>query len=127
MAPVVAATGVACEDVAHVLAGIGDGSAKPSPPQRAHIEACLHCQAELVHYRRLLRVLRSMWSDVAEPSPGTLAAVLAHVEAAGDARALRSLLSGRRAAYLGGVVVATAASAAGVLVWATRRRLELAS
>ena len=127
MAPVVAATGVTCDDVAHVLAGVSDGSTEAAPAEMAHVEACLRCQAQLVHYRRLLRVLRSMCTDVCEPAPGTLAAVLAHLEAAGEATALRSLLSGKRAAYVGGVVVATAASAAGVLVWATRRRLVLAS
>ena len=54
---VAAATGVTCEDVVDVLPGITDGSTTASGPMRAHLEACLHCQAELAHYHRVLRVL----------------------------------------------------------------------
>lgn len=125
--PVVAATGVSCEDVADLLPAVTDGSATPSPAERAHIDQCLHCQAELVHYRRMLRVLHALSGDRMAPPPGALAAVIASLQEVAEARALHSLRSGRRAAYLGGVLVATAASAAGALVWATRRRVELAS
>ena len=56
--------------------------------------------------------------------------ILAGIEAAGEHGAIRSLLSGRRAAYVGGVAVATAAAgAAGALVLvsrASRRRMNLA-
>ena len=81
---------------------------------------CLRCQAELVQYRRLLRALRALRTEVLEPAPGLLAEVLADLEAAGERRAIRSLLSGRRAAYLGGLAAATAAGAAGAIVFAAR-------
>ena len=64
-----------------------------------------------------------------EPAPGLLAEILASVEAAGERHAVRSLLTGRRVAYLGGLAAATAAGAAGAIVLATRsrrRRLPLA-
>jgi hypothetical protein len=120
-------TGPTCADVAGDLPGLTDGSAELSSAARSHVQRCLHCQAELVHYRRVLRILRSLRSEVVEPPPGALAAALASLRDAGVARAERGLLGGRRAAYLSGVLVATAASAAGALVWATRRRLEVAS
>jgi hypothetical protein len=56
--------------------------------------------------------------------------ILAALSEAGEHGAVRSLLSGRRAAYVGGVAVATAAAgAAGALVLvsrASRRRVDLA-
>ncbi len=127
LSPVVAATGLTCQDVADLLPGITDGSAPPTGAVGDHVGSCLRCQAEVAHYRRVLRVLRTLGSEVVEPPPGALAAVLVTLEAEGQGRDVRSALSGRRAAYLSGVVVATAASAAGVVVWATRRRIELAS
>jgi hypothetical protein len=67
---------------------------------------------------------------VLEPAPGVLSEILADIEEAGEQRAVRSLVSGRRAAYIGGVAVATAAAgAAGAVVlisWASRRRVDLA-
>lgn len=121
--PVAAATGLGCEDVADVLPGVIDASASLSAQQQAHIDACLRCQAELARYRRLVRVLHSLCGELTEPSPGLLAATLDDLEAEEGGR--YSLLA-RRAAYLGGIVATAAASAAGVLVWATRRR-DLAS
>lgn len=97
---------------------------------RAHVETCLRCQADLVEHRRVLRALRSLRTQVLEPAPGLVTEVLAHIEEEGERRAIRSLLSGRRAAYLGGLAAATAAAgAAGAIVLASRtrgRRLPLA-
>jgi hypothetical protein len=118
---VVAATGLDCADVAGLLPGLVDGGAQPSAKQAAHVEACLRCQAELARYRRLIRVLHSLGGG--EVAPAVLGEVLESLDAGG---AGRHPALARRAAYVGGVVVATAASAAGVLVWASRRR-DLAS
>ena len=54
--------------------------------------------------------------------------MLAALEEAGERRALRSLLNGRRVAYVGGIAAATAAGLGGALVLASRsrRRLPLA-
>ena len=93
------------------------------------MEHCLRCQAEVVQYRRVLRALRAMRTDVLAPAPGLLPEVLAALEEAGERRALRSLLNGRRVAYVGGIAAATAAGVGGALVLASRsrRRLPLAS
>ena len=115
-----------CERVADLLPQIVDGTERADPQVRAHVETCLRCQAELVQYRRLLKALRHLRTDVLQPAPGTLTAVLASLEAAGERGAMRSLLAGRRGAYLGGIAVATAAAgAAGALVMANRGRRKM--
>ncbi len=109
-----------CAQLADALAAAADGTPLTDPSARAHVETCLRCQAELVQYRRLLRTLRALRADVLEPAPGLLAEVLAAVGSAGERQALRSLLSGRRAAYAAGVAAAAAAAGVGVLVLSQR-------
>ena len=113
---------ITCADLADSLAGAPDGTLDLDRQARRHVERCLRCQAELVQYRKLLRALRAMRTEVLEPAPGLLADVLAAVEAAGERQAIRSLLHGRRVAYLGGIAAATAAGAAGAVVFAAHRR-----
>lgn len=123
-------TGVSCESIAGALPGIVDGLTVADVDTRRHVEVCLRCQAELAQYRRLLRALHQLRTEVLEPAPGLLAEVLASLEAAGERRAMRNLLTGRRAAYVGGIAAATAAGAAGAIVLASRarhRRVRLAS
>ncbi len=110
-----------CDDVAHLLSAAVDGSALPLATRR-HVETCLRCQADVVQYRRLLRTLRSLRTDVLEPAPGLLPEILAHLEQAGERRAVRAVLHGRRVAYIGGIAAATAAGAAGAIVLASRNR-----
>ena len=117
-----------CDDIGEVLAATADGSVSLDDAARDHVEQCLRCQAELVQYRKLLRTLRTLRTEVLEPAPGLLAEILAQVEAAGERHAVRSLLSGRRVAYLGGLAAATAAGAAGAVFYASRaRKLRAAS
>ena len=117
-----------CPDLTEHLGGVADGSHELSRRERRHVEACLRCQADLVQYRRLLRTLRTLRTDVLEPAPGLLADIFASLEHAGVRHAIRGVLHGRRAAYVGGIAAATAAGAAGALVLAARsRRLKLAS
>jgi hypothetical protein len=111
-----------CEDLADDLAGTADGSVLLDRSERRHVEGCLRCQAELVQYRRVLRAMRAMRTEVFEPAPGLLADVLANLEAAGERRAIRSMIHGHKAAYLGGLAAATAAGAAGAIVFASRAR-----
>ena len=119
---------VTCADVADQLAGVADGSHQLDRSARRHVESCLRCQADLVQYRRLLRTLRTLRTDVLEPAPGLLADIFASLEHAGERHAIRGVLHGRRGAYLGGLAAATAAGAAGALVLAARnRRPKLAS
>jgi len=115
-------TAVACDSVADRLAGVADGTDQLPRAARRHVETCLRCQADLVQYRRLLRTLRHLRTEVLEPAPGLLADVLASLEEAGERHAIRAVLNGRRAAYLGGIAAATAAGAAGALVYAARSR-----
>ncbi|MGH9165127.1 MAG: hypothetical protein ACRDZW_06395 [Acidimicrobiales bacterium] len=115
-----------CDRVADRLPQILDGAERADPQVLAHVETCLRCQAELVQYRRLLKALRALRTDVLEPAPGALTSILANLEAAGERGAMRSLLAGRRAAYVGGIAVATAAAgAAGAMVLANRGRRKM--
>ena len=117
-----------CEDLSDDLSSAADGSMLLGAKERRHVERCLRCQAELVQYRKVLRAMRAMRTDVLEPAPGLLAEVLANLEAAGERRAIRSMITGHKAAYLGGLAAATAAGAAGAIVFASRaRRLRTAS
>ena len=119
-----------CEQVAELLPGLVDPSTPRDREVVRHVEACLRCQAELAGYRRLLRALHQLRTEVLEPAPGLLADILVTIESAGERRAMRNLLTGRRAAYVGGIAAATAAGAAGAIVLATRarhRKLRLAS
>lgn len=111
-----------CDDLREVLPAVADGSTLLTGADRDHVEHCLPCQAELVQYRRLLRQLRALRTDVLEPAPGLVADVLAALEEAGERRALRELLGGRRVAYLGGIAAATAAGVGGAIVLASRSR-----
>lgn len=85
-------------------------------------------QAELAQYRKLIRALRALRDDAIVPAEGVVDEILAYLEDATERHAIRSILSGRRGAYLGGIAAATAAGAAGaiVLVNRSRRRLPLA-
>jgi hypothetical protein len=121
---------VTCETVADALPGIIDGLHVASLDLRRHVETCLRCQAELVQYRKLLRALHQLRTEMLEPAPGMLPDILASLEAAGERRAMRFLLTGRQFAYVGGIAAATAAGAAGAIVLASRARhkkLSLAS
>lgn len=111
--------GPACGEVAEELSAAAD-AAELSPRARRHVEHCLRCQADLVQYRRLLRALRSLRTEVLQPAPGLLPEILASIEAAGERQAVRAALHGRRVAYIGGIAAATAAGAAGAIVLATR-------
>jgi hypothetical protein len=122
--------GVECDAVAEALPGIIDGAAVADLTMARHVDGCLRCQAELVQYRKLLKALHQLRTEVLEPTPGLLTDILAHLEAAGERGAIRSLLTGRRVAYVGGVAAATAAAgAAGAIILVTRRhkRLRIAS
>jgi hypothetical protein len=111
--------GPECEEVAEELSAVADAR-DLAPRARRHVEHCLRCQADLVQYRRLLRALRSLRTEVLQPAPGLLPEILASLEHAGERQAVRAALHGRRAAYIGGIAAATAAGAAGAIVLAAR-------
>jgi len=119
-----------CEAIAESLPGVVDGSARLDRAERRHVEQCLRCQAELAQYRKLLRAMHLLRTDVGAVPDGLVGTILAHVESAGERSAVRATLSGRRVAYLGGIAAAATAAGAGaaiVLVNRGRRgRLPLA-
>jgi hypothetical protein len=113
-----------CRDAADAIAHMAAGEDGVDPELAGHVSECLRCQAELAAYRRIMRTMRAMRQDVIDPPAGSLASVLAALEAAGEAGSTSWAV---RAAYVGGITVATAAAgAAGVLVWINRRRYGLA-
>jgi hypothetical protein len=113
---------VRCDDVLEFLPGVADGSATLSDASRWHVERCLRCQAELVQYRKLLRALRTIRTEVLEPSPGLLSDILAGISESGERHAVRQLLTGRKVAYVGGIAAATAAGAGAVVLATMSRR-----
>jgi len=120
--------GVSCDYVADALPAIVDGLEVADLEVQRHVAACLRCQAELVQYRKVLRTLHQLRTEVLEPAPGLLPDILAAIGAAGERRAIHDLLNGRRVAYVGGIAAATAAGAAGaILASRARRRVRLAS
>ena len=111
-----------CDEVSELLPGIVDGNAPPDRRVAGHVDSCLRCQAELVQYRKLLKALHQLRTQVLEPAPGLLSDILAGIEAAGERRAVRSLVQGRYVAYAGGIAAATAAGTVGAILLAHRAR-----
>lgn len=118
-----------CEDVALILPRAVDVGEPVDLAVQQHVGSCLACQAELARYHRLLKALRHLRTQYLVPAPGTLAQTLAALQEAQERQAIRSILSGRRGAYigaLGGAAVAASAAAA-ALVLVRRRAPRLAS
>lgn len=115
----------ACREAVDAVAMIAAGENGVDERAAAHVGSCLRCQAEVAAYRRVLATMRLMRADVF-PVPGrAIAEALEIVHGSAPA----SALSGEgppvwavRAAYVGGI---TAASAAGMFMWLSRRRPAL--
>ena len=119
---------VRCEDVALILPRAVDAGEPVDLAVQHHVSSCLTCQAELARYHRLLKALRHLRTQYLVPAPGTLAQTLAALQESGEHHAIRSILSGRRGAYIGafgGAAVAAGAAAAAVVL-ARRRAPRLA-
>ena len=120
-----------CDDVALLLPGAVDGDTPVALPVQRHVESCLRCQAELARYRRMLRGLQLLRTQYLEPAPGVLSQTLAALGEASERQAIRSLLTGKRLAYVGavgGALAAAGATTAAVLVARARaRRAALAT
>ena len=123
LAEIVPLRTAACRDAVDAVAQIAAGETGTDPRAAGHVTTCLRCQAEVAAYRRVLRTMRSMKGEVLDLPQGGLAELLRALEAAGEDGTLPPGTSWAvRAAYVGGI---TAAGAAGVLVWFSRRRLGL--
>jgi anti-sigma factor RsiW len=113
-----------CDEVARLLPDVVGGEMAVDSGLQRHVESCLRCQAELARYRRILRGLHALRTHYFEPAPGLLAQTLAAIGEAGERHAVRSLLSGRRLAYvgaIGGTAMAAGAATAALLVHRARR------
>ncbi|MCZ7529394.1 MAG: hypothetical protein M5U31_03045 [Acidimicrobiia bacterium] len=119
-----------CAEVAALLPDAIDTAEPFDFAVRRHVESCLCCQAEVARYRVMLRGLHELRTRYLEPAPGLLAGTLAALEAEGERRALRSVLTGRRLAYagaIGGTLAAAGAAATAVMIARSRRGHQLAS
>ena len=121
---------IQCDEVAEILAATAGTEHLPDRRARKHVETCLRCQAEVVQYRKLLKALHSLREDLVATPHGLVTDIFVKLEEAGERQAVRSLLAGRRAAYVGGIAVATAAAGAGaavLLVNRSRRKVRTAA
>ena len=118
--------GITCAEVAELLPASVDGGVDGRQLDRRvarHVDQCLRCQAELAGYRRLLRALHDLRTEVLLPPPGAVSSCLAAIAGVGERRAGMALLAGHKGAYLGGLAVAaTAAGAGAALVLVQRKR-----
>jgi hypothetical protein len=113
---------VRCDQVADRLPAAAEGLEALDAAARAHVEHCLRCQADAVQYRKVLRAMRALRTEVLVPAPGLVPEILASISEAGERQAVRSLLRGHRAAYVVGLGAATAAAASGAVILTIRNR-----
>ena len=111
-----------CEQVADRLPAAAEGLEALDPAARRHVEHCLRCQADAVQYRKLLRAMRALRTEVLVPAPGLVPEILATLSEEAERQAVRSLLRGHRAAYVVGLGAATAAAGAGAVLLTIRNR-----
>jgi hypothetical protein len=111
-----------CESLSDRLTDVAAGAATLDAASQAHVDRCLRCQAELAQYRRMLRVMRTMRSELLPPAPGLLADIFEALETAGERHALRLAWTGRRVAYVGGLAATAAAAGAGAALLHNRSR-----
>jgi hypothetical protein len=97
----------ACRDAVDAVSTIAAGEGDADPAGAAHVSECLRCQAEVIAYRRVLRVMVEMRDD-------PVALPFAELGAAAGSGSIWAV----RAAYVGGIT----AGAAGMFVWLSRRR-----
>ena len=117
-----------CSQVADSLAEVASGTLSIDGQHARHVASCLRCQAELASYRKLFHGLRRLRADVVMPSPGLLEEIFAHLDDPAARTSRRPFGRTRRVAYVGGLAAATAAGAAGAIVFASlSRRGRLAS
>lgn len=115
-----------CEDVSLLLAEAIEPQSILPLPASAHLETCLHCQAELVQYRKLKRAMHGLRSEMVPADGEALADLLEELRPLAPVHKLHP--GGRRRAYIGGIAAAATAGAAGALVFASRlSRQRLAS
>ena len=136
LAEIVRLRGAACREALDAVAMMAAGEDGIEARAGGHVATCLRCQAEVAAYRRVLVTMRSMAADELPVPAGWVEADLALLHAmasdpdfwteATDQPDVDVESAGSwavRAAYVGGIT----ASAAGMLMWITRRRIGLAT
>lgn len=120
---------VTCEEVGGRLADEVHDLTDLDRRRRSHAVHCLRCQAQVAQQRKLSRALRDLHAVAIDPPPGFVSEVAAILDEEPVPDGARSLLSGRRVAYAGGVAVgvATAAGALSAAVLTARSRRTHAS
>lgn len=107
--------------VSAVLSDLVDGIIDLDDPIVVEMQSDLRFQAELVQYRKLMRALHSLRLEVVDPGPALADEVLASVDEGLERHGMRSVVTSRRLAYLGGIAATAAAAGASALVIARRR------
>ena len=116
---------VQCDDIADMLAEAAEGSVVLDRRPPATSSAACGARPSWCSTASCCGRCTPCAPRCSSPAPGLLADILATLEEAGERHAIRSLLTGSRAAYLGGIAVATAAGAAGaILLGRSRRRAQ---
>ncbi len=111
-----------CFAAADVIPQVAAHERSSSPELERHIAGCLRCQAEVAAFEAILRALRAMRLQNVNAPLGSVEAALEAVSAGYRHGGVPAWAS--RLAYGCGV---TAAAAAGLLVWASRRHPDLAN
>ena len=113
---------IECDDVSELLAAVAAGEETLPRSQRAHVDHCLRCQAEVVQHRRILRTMRQLRDEVIEPAPGLLPEMLAGLHDVGERSAVRSLVGGRPFRYSVAIAGLGVAAATGTVLTVRLRR-----
>ena len=112
-----------CDQIRELLAGAVDEAGALDTAASRHVGSCLRCQAELAHYRRLLRTLRALRDEPVSMPADLQALILARLDAGA-----RTPPWARRVAYAGALAAPAAGAAGAIALVASRsRRLRLAS
>lgn len=105
-----------CAQLAPKLAGAVDFDIELTGAESAHVDTCLRCQAEVASYRKLLRAMHGLRTQVIAPTPGVLAGILNKLGEDAERRAVRSILTNRRIAYGGAIAIAASAGVTGAIL-----------
>ncbi len=105
-----------CEYIRKLLPSLVDNPDFGEKRVSSHLQTCLTCQAEMVKYRKLLKLLTELRKQVPSPPSELLIEILDGLEEATKRSALKSLLGRSRVPYLIGITVAVASVGTFLLV-----------
>ncbi len=109
------------DERARLLSEIADGTVSLEDELARGRGNDLRFQAELAQYRKLLKALHSLRSEVVDPGLELVDEVLVALDD-GARRSMLDAQSARKAAYIGGLAAATAAGVGGAILLARRHR-----